>query len=112
MTAPKRLRNREIKIRLTDDEYADFQLRKPTNLRLAEWVRMVCLEQEIKQSKKMVTADPDLLIAIARVGNNLNQIAKIANTNKNEPMGLAVLCELEQIRISLNITLRHHNIIK
>lgn len=68
-------RTKEIKIRLTDNEFAKLQQRRTKNL--AGWLRDLALGAvPIRQ------ADPALVHQVARIGSNLNQIARHANTEK------------------------------
>lgn len=69
-------REQSIKIRVTQDEKDRLNELK-TQDELAVWMRELALNQ--KQIKR---ADPELVRAIGRIGSNLNQIAKHANSNK------------------------------
>ena len=83
-------RNREISIRVTDEELQNLHQRK-TDMTLAGWMRNLGLGvTPIKQ------ADPNLIRALGRIGSNLNQIAKHANTH-NE-LDQNVLTEISAIR--------------
>ena len=83
-------RTREITIRVTDDELQKLHDRK-TDVTLAGWMRNLGLSiTPIKQ------ADPNLVRTLGRIGSNLNQIAKHANTH-NE-LDLRVLTEINAIR--------------
>ncbi|WP_352339543.1 MobC family plasmid mobilization relaxosome protein [Psychrobacter sp. 16-MNA-CIBAN-0192] len=83
-------RLREISIRLTDDELQRLHQRK-TDATLAGWMRNLCLgATPIKQ------ADPTLVRALGRIGSNLNQIAKHANTHNQ--LDQNVLTEISAIR--------------
>lgn len=107
-TTPNRLRKKEVKIRLSESEYDEFMKRKPEGLPLAEWVRSVCLNQEIRHAKKIKIADPNLLTSLARIGNNMNQIAKRLNAQKNEPLQLKTLVELSVIKDNLEALKKAH----
>ncbi len=86
---PKK-RLREISIRVTDDELEKLHKRK-TDSTLAGWLRNLGLgATSIRQ------ADPNLVRALGRIGSNLNQIAKHANTH-NE-LDQNVLTEIATIR--------------
>lgn len=79
MKRPKR--TKEIKIRLTEQEYQNLLDRKQGEL--AVWIRNICLEQDIPKAKKQIkTADPELLRQLAKIGGNLNQITKATNTDQ------------------------------
>lgn len=83
-------RIREISIRVTDNELQKLHNRK-TDKTLAGWLRSLGLGvTPIKQ------ADPNLIRALGRIGSNLNQIAKHANTH-NE-LDQNVLTEISTIR--------------
>lgn len=83
-------RNREISIRVTDEELQNLHQRK-TDMTLAGWMRNLGLGvTPIKQ------ADPNLIRALGRIGSNLNQTAKHANINKE--LDQKVLKEIEVIR--------------
>ena len=83
-------RIREISIRVTDDELQKLHDRK-ADVTLAGWLRNLGLGvTPIKQ------ADPNLVRALGRIGSNLNQIAKHANTH-NE-LDQKVLTEISVIR--------------
>lgn len=47
-------------------------------------------------------ADPALLTALARIGNNLNQVAKWANTHKSNADAVEVIAALVSIEESLH----------
>ena len=94
-------RNREISIRVTDDELEKMKKRQSSGT-LAGWLRELALG--IVPTKK---ADPDLILTLGRIGSNLNQIARHANTEKN--IDNAVLNEIKIIRELIN-TLVEENI--
>lgn len=83
-------RTREITIRVTDDELQKLHQRK-TDTTLAGWLRGLGLgATPIKQ------ADPNMVRALGRMGSNLNQIAKHANTHNK--LDQNVLTEISTIR--------------
>jgi len=59
-------------------------LQSRTKPRLAQWVREICLgNKPSKKARSVSKTDPALLMALARVGGNLNQIARNLNLDKN-----------------------------
>lgn len=83
-------RTREITIRLSDKELQELYNRKK-GATLAGWMRNLGLgATPIKQ------ADPTLVRALGRIGSNLNQIAKHANTHNQ--LDQEVLNEISAIR--------------
>ena len=105
----KTKRTKEIKIRLTEQEYQALLDRKKGEL--AVWIRTTCLEQDIPEPKKVKTADPELLRQLAKIGGNLNQIAKATNTEqaRGDIINLLrVTVELATIREQLDELLERH----
>lgn len=89
-------REQSIKIRVTQDEKDRLNELK-TQDELASWMRELALNQ--KQIKR---ADPDLVRAIGRIGSNLNQIAKHANSNKQlDSNVLTSINRIESLLISV-----------
>jgi len=96
-------RNKEIKVRLTQEEYEQLLQRK-TKARLAEWVRETCLGSELsKKAKSVPKVDPALLIALSKIGSNLNQIARHLNMDRtlSAQEKIKALLELASIEQSL-----------
>lgn len=83
-------RTREITIRVTDEELKKLHDRK-ADVTLAGWLRNLGLGvTPIKQ------ADPNLVRALGRIGSNLNQITKHANTHNQ--LDQNILTEISAIR--------------
>lgn len=96
----KEKRVREIKIRLTEDEYQALLERK-TKARLAEWLRELALDQAPKRQPKSV--DPALLFELNRIGVNLNQIARQCNSQKPSIDLVTLLATLRNLEKNLKI---------
>lgn len=106
----KTKRTKEIKIRLTEQEHQALLDRKKGEL--AVWIRNTCLEQDIPKPKEVRTADPELLRQLARIGGNLNQLARVTNTEqaRGDIINLLRLtAELATIREQLNELLNQHD---
>ena len=71
-------RQKEIKIRLTDEEHQAL-LDRCTKGSLASWMRESCLNEKRTKQSKAIEVDPKLLRQLAGIGNNLNQIARLVN---------------------------------
>ena len=94
-------RTREISIRVTDDELKELHERCG-EMTLARYLRNLGLgAPAIKQ------AEPNLIRALGRIGSNLNQIAKHANTH-NE-LDQSVLTEISALK-EIMIDLIHQNL--
>lgn len=76
----KTLRNRVIKIRVSDVEFSELNKRK-TETQLATWMRKHCLNASKQRSTTVQKCDPNLLRQLAGIGNNLNQIARRTNSD-------------------------------
>jgi len=91
-------RSKEIKIRLTEEEYEQLLQRK-TKPRLAEWIRETCLNQ--KPKKEVSTVDPLLLYELNKIGVNLNQIAKKIQFGEQNIEWLIEIIHIEQQLMNL-----------
>lgn len=81
----KKPRRKSIKIRLDDDLYDDLQELKII-YKCKSWDQLITFLLNEKKGIKKVQVDRDgqalkYLNALQRAGNNLNQIAKVANRN-------------------------------
>ena len=89
----KKIRQKSIKVRFNETEYERVLKRQSGNT-LAGWLRQVALGiVPIHQ------ADAELVRNIGRIGSNLNQIARYANTEKTIDQN--VLHEIAAIRSML-----------
>ncbi|MBE8232700.1 MAG: MobC family plasmid mobilization relaxosome protein [Endozoicomonadaceae bacterium] len=89
-------RTKSIKIRVTEEELLLLNNKK-SEPQLAAWMRSVSLGERAKKQKSYSEIDPKFLAQIAKIGNNLNQIARQVNTNN-----LAALYEIGAIRKQLD----------
>ena len=101
-------RQREIKIRCTDEEYQALQQRC-TKLRLAEWMRETCLGSSAKRAPPAPTVAPELLRQLAGMGNNLNQIARVVNANSGTVDRAAIMGALVSIERQLAAIRAEHS---
>ncbi|MDO7817074.1 plasmid mobilization relaxosome protein MobC [Helicobacter pylori] len=96
-------------LRLSKEQWQTIQTQmQEKNLNFSQLVLNSLLTQNsqtpIKSKKQKAIANKELVIELAKWGNNLNQIAKYLNTNKGawDRLGLEQLIEisyqLEQIR--------------
>ena len=71
-----------LKIRVSEDEYDDIMKRKPQELSLANWLRLLALDQDIETKRirrPVPKADPELIRHWSKIGSNMNQIARAIN---------------------------------
>jgi len=98
-----RKRTKKIEIRVSEEEYS-LLLERKTKARLAEWVRETCLGSEpSKKSRPVSKVDPTLLVALSKIGGNLNQIARHLNMDRtlSAQEKIKALLELASIEQSL-----------
>ena len=75
-----RTRSRRVQVRLTDDEYDYFQYNVArTGLTQEAYLRTLILDT-IPKTKEVTELDRNILSQLYAIGNNLNQIARMANS--------------------------------
>lgn len=87
-----------VKIRTTDAEREAWQtLADDAGLSLADLIRQR-LDQPVLQPPKtervqrvVIEADPDLILQLSKIGNNLNQLARAVNTAGLEPQDVTTV---------------------
>lgn len=97
-------RTKQVIIRMTELEHEQL-LAKKTKPQLATWIREFCLENqttEKTEKRRVRTADPELLRQLARIGGNINQIAKQANTLDSTIEKIKVFAYLSEIQRQLD----------
>lgn len=87
---PKAKRQIELTLRVNSYEHEKIKQRQTANT-MSRWLRDLALK-----SSPIAKADPDLIRHIGRMGSNLNQITKHANTDKQ--LDQQVLNEVTAIR--------------
>lgn len=79
---PKRKRNNRIQVRLSDDELAFFEYNlEKTGLSREAYLRQLIVNKTPK-TKEVNEANQNILAQLYGIGNNLNQIARLAHTLK------------------------------
>ena len=101
-------RNKEINIRLTEEEHQAL-LERMTGGELATWMRSVCLDEKPNKKRNYKVADPILLSALARIGGNLNQIARQVNTVESDIEKIKAFAQLAMIREQLQEVLENYD---
>jgi len=96
-------RTKRVEVQFTEEEYEQL-LQKKTKARLAEWVRDACLGSELsKKAKPVPKIDPALLVALSKIGGNLNQIARHLNMDRTLSAQDKVKALLELASIENNL---------
>lgn len=97
ITEKDKKRSVKLTVRLTPIEYEKVKKNCGDNM-MAVWLRELAINQQVKESiQTTTTADPDLLRHLARIGNNLNQIARQLNSGADRVELIAMLSQFEQI---------------
>jgi hypothetical protein len=89
----------EIKVRCSPNFKKAFKRKADElNISMSQMVRNAYTRIDAKIEKKVVhVADPKLIFQLAKIGNNVNQIARILNQNNDSDFeNLAVLKSIEQ----------------
>lgn len=82
MSEPNRKRTHRVQVRLSDDEYDFFQYNlERTGLSAEVYLRKL-ISDKIPKTKEIGQYEQDILTQLYAIGNNLNQIARQANTMK------------------------------
>jgi hypothetical protein len=71
-------RTKSVKIRLFESELLELNSLKTGN-ELATWIRETCLGKKSKRRNAPIDVDPLLLRQLSAIGNNVNQLARLAN---------------------------------
>ena len=101
-------RNKEIKIRLTEEEHQAL-LERMTGGELATWMISVKKKKKPNKKRNYKVADPILLNALARIGGNLNQIARQVNTVESDIEKIKAFAQLAMIREQLQEVLENYD---
>lgn len=107
MTEPTKsirsLKDKKVQIRMTADEKATI-LERAKGADISTFLRELGLGHEPKIPKEKPTvivhsADPDLIRYVAKIGNNINQIAK--NLNLTKSLDQQAFNQIQTIRLEL-----------
>ena len=99
----RNLKDKKVQIRMTADEKA-LILERAEGADISTFLRELGLghEPKIPKAKPKVivhSADPDLIRYVAKIGNNINQIAK--NLNLTKSLDQQAFSQIQNIRINL-----------
>lgn len=84
-----------LKIRVSPEERdAVKATADDANLTVSDYVRMRLARQRVRQT----AAERDVLTHLARIGSNINQIARWANTHANQIEALEIVMRLEALQ--------------
>lgn len=114
--AKREKRDKWVNIKVTEKERAEWQaFAQLKNKSLSDVLRQLIADEmgikirleNLPVKKKQIRAsrkvNPDLLRALAKIGNNLNQIARWANTYKSNTDALEIIQALLAIQRALQL---------
>lgn len=97
----KQLRTKSIKIRVTPQELKELKSKSDTK-QLAVFMREVSLGIHVPRPRKEhPKIDPEFMRKFAGACNNLNQLTRLANIEKDNLQKLNIAYELQKIRAEL-----------
>lgn len=102
-TKPEPRKNR-VPLRLSDSEKANL-LALADGRELAPWIREICLNEKPRHRITPPKIDPILIRHLAAIGNNVNQIARVLNSNPSIETAL-VAVEISHIQKALDELVR------
>lgn len=86
----------QVNIRMTVDDYIKISDNAETiGLSVAEYVRRKTTERSLPK-KRVSPLDRKFFVELSRVGNNLNQLAKVVNSGIRDPFSIHK--QIEEIR--------------
>ena len=93
-------RGRVIKVRVTDAELADFRSRaSDAGMTVSDLIRFRLTGYRVRQT----SADKTRLRELSRIGSNVNQLARWANSRKAAASALEVVLWLGRLIDAINI---------
>lgn len=99
------IKDKRINIKVTSAERKEWQsMAKAKNMTVADLIRDALGREKVGIAPKRRAsrkADPVLIANLARIGNNLNQIARWANTYKSDAEAVEVVAGLMSIEKNL-----------
>tara|TARA_R110000764_G_scaffold46793_11_gene104946 strand:+ start:7857 stop:8234 length:378 start_codon:yes stop_codon:yes gene_type:complete len=89
----------QVNVRMTADDYSKVSNNAETiGLSIAEFIRRKITKKSLPK-KKVSPSDRKLFVELSRVGNNLNQIAKVLNSGIRDPF--SIHRQLEEVKTLL-----------
>ncbi|MDL2259635.1 MobC family plasmid mobilization relaxosome protein [Deltaproteobacteria bacterium OttesenSCG-928-K17] len=87
-----------LKIRVSGEEHDAIKTTAAdAGLTVSDYVRMRLAHQRVRQT----AAERDTLTHLARIGSNINQIARWANTHANQIEALEILMRLDGLQADI-----------
>lgn len=99
MSTPEKKRTAWVTVRVTQAEKKKFiEQAKAEDMSIGDFVRMRLNTPRVRKTK----SERAKVLQLARIGNNLNQLARWANTYKSGTDSLRLLMRLQDIKEQLS----------
>jgi len=100
----------QVNIRMTVDDYIKVSDNAETiGLSVAEYIRRKSTEKSLPK-KRVSPLDRKLFVELSRVGNNLNQLAKLVNSGIRDPFSInRQLDEVKRLLQYLKSNIANHD---
>ena len=90
----------QVNVRMTVDDYSKVSNNAETiGLAITEYIRRKITENSLP-NKRVSPLDRKLFVEPSRVGNNLNQLAKVVNSGIRDPF--SITRQLEEVKMLLH----------
>lgn len=95
-------KNKRIEIRINEGELEVLKEKAElSGLSLSDYLRQLAIKWKVKRRKKIDPVKTELVREVAKIGNNLNQVARWCNTHKSNADARQVLRALGAIEEEL-----------
>ena len=99
-----------IELRVTPEEKTHWQaIAASRGVSLSELIRVTLSGQRLRSRRNAPRVDPDLVRELARIGNNLNQLARAAN-RRSPVEAVSLLVRLIEIDRELAVLRASHEV--
>ena len=91
-------RDRLLKVRLTSEELTDIQAKaEAAGITVSDLARRRLLDYRLRQSGQ----EREILLHLARIGGNINQLARWANTHKGRIETIEMISRLDELQAGI-----------
>ncbi|SFB94616.1 mobilisation protein (MobC) [Flagellimonas taeanensis] len=95
------LKTIQVNVRMTAADHSKVSVNAETiGLSVAEYIRRKCTGKSLP-NKKITPLDRKLFVELSRVGNNLNQLARVSNSGIRDPFN--IIKQLEEVKMLLQL---------
>ena len=93
------LKTIQVNVRMTAADHSKVSVNAETiGLSVAEYIRRKCTGKSLPK-KRMDVLDRKLFVELSRMGNNINQLARVSNSGIRDPFSITK--QLEEVKVLL-----------